>query len=68
MLTFEGVDSCFYLFVNGKFASYSQVSHMTSEFKVTNHLHTGEKNISFEFDFSTEFTGNINPFNKHTKM
>ena len=30
-LNFEGVDSCFYLFVNGRFAAYSQVSHMTSE-------------------------------------
>lgn len=45
MLTFEGVDSCFYLFVNGKFIGYSQVSHMTSEFKVTEHLHSGENEI-----------------------
>ena len=29
-VNFEGVDSCFYLYVNGKFAAYSQVSHMTS--------------------------------------
>ncbi len=45
MLTFEGVDSCFYLFVNGEFAGYSQVSHMTSEFNVTKYLHTGKNNV-----------------------
>ena len=31
-LNFEGVDSCFYLWVNGQFQGYSQVSHSTSEF------------------------------------
>ncbi len=45
MLNFEGVDSCFYLFVNGEFAGYSQVSHMTSEFNVTKLLKNGENNI-----------------------
>ncbi|MBQ2757589.1 MAG: glycoside hydrolase family 2, partial [Clostridia bacterium] len=30
-LNFEGVDSCFYLFINNAFVGYSQVSHMTSE-------------------------------------
>ena len=45
MLTFEGVDSCFYLFVNGEFAGYSQVSHMTSEFNVTKLLRRGKNNI-----------------------
>jgi len=34
-LNFEGVDSCFYLWVNGTFAAYSQVSHMTSEIDIT---------------------------------
>ena len=45
MLTFEGVDSCFYLFVNGTFVGYSQVSHMTSEFNVTKYLHAGENEV-----------------------
>ena len=45
MLTFEGVDSCFYLFVNGEFVGYSQVSHMISEFNVTKHLRPGKNNI-----------------------
>ncbi len=34
-INFEGVDSCFYLFVNDRFAAYSQVSHMTSEIEIT---------------------------------
>ena len=45
MLTFEGVDSCFYLFVNGSFVGYSQVSHMTSEFNVTKLLRAGENEV-----------------------
>jgi len=40
-INFEGVDSCFYLFVNDKFAGYSQVSHATSEIKITDLLHRG---------------------------
>ena len=42
---FEGVDSCFYLYINGQFAAYSQVSHMTSEIDVTKYLHAGENQI-----------------------
>lgn len=34
-LNFEGVDSAFYLYVNGAFKGYSQVSHSTSEFDIT---------------------------------
>lgn len=34
-LNFEGVDSCFYLYVNKTFVGYSQVSHSTSEFDIT---------------------------------
>ncbi len=45
MLNFEGVDSCFYLFINRKFAGYSEVSHMTSEFDITEHVHEGENEI-----------------------
>lgn len=40
-INFEGVDSCFYLFVNDKFACYSQVSHMTSECDITDLLTDG---------------------------
>ena len=45
-LAFEGVDSCFYVWVNGAFIGYSQVSHCTSEFDVTDALHEGENRIA----------------------
>ena len=45
-LNFEGVDSCFYLFVNNKFAAYSQVSHMTSEIDVTDYLAAGNNTLA----------------------
>ena len=41
ILAFEGVDSCLYLYVNGMFAGYSQVSHHTSEFDITPFLKQG---------------------------
>lgn len=44
-LDFEGVDSCFYLWANGSFAGYSQVSHSTSEFDLTGLLHPGENEL-----------------------
>ena len=44
-INFEGVDSCFYLYVNNRFAGYSQVSHCTSEFNITKLLHEGDNNI-----------------------
>lgn len=44
-LCFEGVDSCFYLWINGQFVGYSQVSHSTSEFDVTSLLKQGENRI-----------------------
>ena len=44
-LVFEGVDSCFYLYVNGAFAAYSQVSHTTSEIDVTQFLRAGENDV-----------------------
>ena len=40
-INFEGVDSCFYLYVNDIYAGYSQVSHSTSEFDLTGILHKG---------------------------
>lgn len=46
ILTFEGADSCLYLYVNGEFAGYSQVSHSTSEFDVTALLRNGGNRIT----------------------
>ena len=45
-LNFEGVDSCFYVWINGSYVGYSQVSHMTSEFDITDLLRDGENNIA----------------------
>ncbi len=45
-LNFEGVDSCFYVWLNGAYVGYSQVSHSTSEFDVTKYLKTGTNNLS----------------------
>lgn len=45
-LNFEGVDSCFYVWVNGVYAGYSQVSHSTSEFDVTGLLAEGENTLA----------------------
>ena len=39
ILCFEGADSCIYLYVNGKFCGFSEVSHHTSEFNITPLLH-----------------------------
>ena len=45
-LNFEGVDSCFYVWINGSYVGYSQVSHMTSEFDSTDLLQDGENSIA----------------------
>ena len=44
-LVFEGVDSCFYLYVNGRFAAYSQVSHSISEVPIGKYLVAGKNRI-----------------------
>ncbi len=44
-LNFEGVDSCFYLFINGQDVGFSQVSHSTSEFDITDFVDDGENDI-----------------------
>ena len=45
-LNFDGVDSCFYLYINGRFVGYSQVSHCNSEFDITNYVKEGRNRIS----------------------
>ena len=44
-MVFEGVDSCFYLYINGRFVAYSQVSHCTSEIDVTEYVREGENDV-----------------------
>ena len=45
-LNFEGVDSCFYVWINGSYVGYSQVPHATSEFDVTEILEEGQNTIA----------------------
>ena len=45
-LVFEGVDSCFYVWLNGAYIGYSQVSHATSEFDVTEHIRPGANRLA----------------------
>lgn len=45
-LYFEGVDSCFYVWMNGKFVGYSQVSHSPSEFHITGKTKTGTNRLA----------------------
>ena len=45
-LVFEGVDSCFYAWLNGTYVGYSQVSHATAEFDVTEHIRPGANRLA----------------------
>ena len=45
-LNFEGVDSCYYVWINNSFVGYSQVSHSTSEFDISNYVSTGANTIT----------------------
>ena len=45
-LNFEGVDSCFYVWLNGTYVGYSQVSHSNSEFDVTDTIIEGENTLA----------------------
>lgn len=45
-LVFEGVDSCFYLWVNGVLVGYSQVSHAVSEFDITEYAAKGKNRVT----------------------
>lgn len=45
-LNFEGVDSFFYVWLNGNRIGYSQVSHSTSEFDITKILKQGKNTLA----------------------
>ena len=45
-INFEGVDSCFYFWINGTFVGYSQISHSISEFDITPLLVNGKNTIT----------------------
>lgn len=45
-VNFEGVNSAFYLWINQEFVGYSQVSHCTSEFNITQNIRQGNNSIT----------------------
>ena len=45
-LNFEGVDSCYYVWLNGRYVGYDQVSHVTGEFDVTEYLQEGRNTLA----------------------
>ncbi|MFC5647884.1 glycoside hydrolase family 2 TIM barrel-domain containing protein [Paenibacillus solisilvae] len=45
-IVFEGVNACFYFWVNGKFAGYSQGSRMPAEFEVSSLLREGKNRVA----------------------
>jgi beta-galactosidase len=47
-LTFDGVSSAFYVWINGEQAGYSEDSKTTAEFNITPFLHKGKNTIAVE--------------------
>ncbi len=45
-LNFDGVDSCYYVWLNGKYVGYDQVSHANGEFDVSDILVDGENTLA----------------------
>lgn len=45
-INFEGVDSCYYLWINGEFVGYNQVSHLTGEFDLSDFIKAGHNYIT----------------------
>lgn len=45
-LYFEGVEAGFYVWVNGQFVGYSQVSHSPSEFDITHFVKAGKNRLA----------------------
>jgi beta-galactosidase/beta-glucuronidase len=52
-LLFEGVDSAFYVWVNGQMVGYSQGAHLPAEFDITPYLHGGQNLLAVQvFQYS----------------
>jgi beta-galactosidase/beta-glucuronidase len=47
-LHFAGVDSCFYVWVNGQMAGFSKVPHMPAEFNITPFLKPGANTLAVQ--------------------
>ena len=48
LISFDGVDSFFYLYVNGKYVGFSKNSRNVAEFDITKYLVTGENVLAVE--------------------
>lgn len=48
LLAFDGVDSAFYVWVNGQMAGYSQGAHLQSEFDITALVHEGQNLLAVQ--------------------
>ena len=42
---FEGVSSCAYLYMNGRYVGFTQGSHLQAEFDVTDYVHAGTNTV-----------------------
>lgn len=45
-IVFEGVASCVYLYINGKYVGFSQGSHLQAEFDISKYVKEGKNTIS----------------------
>src|SRR5699024_3154754 len=45
-ITFEGVDNCFHLWINGQEVGFSQGSRMAAEFNITPYLRSGKNTVA----------------------
>lgn len=45
-VVFEGVSSCMFLYINDRYAGFSQGSHLQAEFEISDYLHPGENRIT----------------------
>lgn len=45
-IVFEGVSSCIFLYVNGKYVGFSQGSHMQAEFEISKYIKPGENELT----------------------
>lgn len=48
LLSFQGVESAFYVYVNGRFVGYSEDSFTPAEFDISPFVRTGENRVSVE--------------------
>ena len=45
VLRFDGVSSCYYVFINGEYCGFAKTPHLCSEFDVSRFVHEGENEI-----------------------